>query len=185
MISLTAGIAAIVAFARLRAGFRAAIALIFGVLATVNGTLHLIHVTDGGPSGSDVTGILALGAGVVLAVLGLAIPFVHRGEGARTRTRRWISRGVFGIVGLLAFYGFLFPTSLAIIDTHKYREPIGVPPRWDYETVSFAASDGLELSGWYRASRNGAAVVVVHGAGSDRTGAVAHAELLARHGFGV
>ncbi len=51
--------------------------------------------------------------------------------------------------------------------------------------MSFAASDGLELAGWYRRSRNRAAVVVVHGGGGDRTGAVAHAELLARHGFGV
>jgi pimeloyl-ACP methyl ester carboxylesterase len=34
-------------------------------------------------------------------------------------------------------------------------------------------------------SSNGAAVVIVHGGGGDRTGAVAHARLLARHGFGV
>src|SRR3712207_3686091 len=185
MISLAAGIAAIVAFPRLRAGFRAVIALVFGFLAIVNGTLHLIHVTDGGPSGSDVTGVLAVAAGLVLTVLGLAVPFVHRGEGGRTRTRRWVNRAVLAIAGALVFYAFVFPTSLAIIETHKFREPIGSPPSADYEPVSFASSDGLELSGWYRSSRNRAAVVVVHGAGSDRTGAVAHAELLARHGFGV
>jgi uncharacterized protein len=34
-------------------------------------------------------------------------------------------------------------------------------------------------------SRNGAAVLVVHGGGGDRAGAVAHAEMLARHGYGV
>jgi fermentation-respiration switch protein FrsA (DUF1100 family) len=51
--------------------------------------------------------------------------------------------------------------------------------------VRFRASDGLALAGWYRASRNGAAVLVVHGGGGDRTGAVAHAEMLARHGYGV
>src|SRR3954471_14976209 len=185
MISLAAGIAAIVAFARLRAGCRAAIALIFGVLAMVNGTLHLIHLTDGGPSGSDVTGVLALAAGVVLTLLGLAIPFVHRGEGGRRRTRRWVNRAVAAVAGVLVVYGFVLPTSLAIIDTHQYREPIGSPPSAEYERVSFASSDGLELSGWYHPSRNRAAVVVVHGAGGDRTGAVAHAELLARHGFGV
>jgi hypothetical protein len=185
MISLAAGIGAIVAFPRLRVGLRAAIALVFGVLAIVNGTLHVIHITDGRSSGSDVTGVLALAAGVVLAVLGLAIPFLHRGEGGRTRTRRWVNRAVLSLAGALVFYGFVFPTSLAIIDTHKYREPIGSPPSGEYEAVSFAASDGLELSGWYHSSRNGAAVVVVHGGGGDRTGAVAHAELLVRHGFGV
>jgi pimeloyl-ACP methyl ester carboxylesterase len=51
--------------------------------------------------------------------------------------------------------------------------------------VSFRASDGLELAAWYRPSRNGAAVLLVHGGGGDRTGAVAHAEMLARHGYGV
>jgi uncharacterized protein len=185
VISLAAGIAAIVAFPRLRTGFRAVIAFGFGVLAIVNGTLHLVHVTDGGPSGSDMTGVLALAAGVVLAALGLAIPFVHRGEGGRTGIRRWVNRAVVAFAGVLVFYGFVFPTSLAIIDTHKYRDPIGSPPSAEYESVSFASSDGLELSGWYRPSRNRAAVVIVHGAGGDRTGAVAHAELLARHGFGV
>ena len=185
VISLAAGIAAIVAFPRLRPGLRAAIALVFGVFAIVNGTLHLIHVTDGGASGSDLTGVLAFAAGVVLVLLGLAIPFVHRGEGTRTRARRWVNRAVAVLAGALALYAFVFPTSLAIIQTHKYREPIGSPPSAQYQTVSFASSGGLELSGWYRPSRNRAAVVVVHGAGGDRTGAVAHAELFARHGFGV
>ena len=185
LISLAVGVAAIVAFPGMRPGLRAAIALVFGVFAIVNGGLHLIHVTDGGASGSDVTGVLALAAGVALALIGLAIPFVHRGEGARTRARRWVNRGVGVLAGALVLYAFVFPTSLAIIQTHKYREPIGSPPSAEYQTVSFASSDGLELSGWYRPSRNRAAVVVVHGAGGDRTGAVAHAELLARHGFGV
>src|SRR5689334_3823459 len=52
-ISLAAGVAAIVAFPRLRVALRSVIAFGFGVLAIVNGALHLIHVTNGGPSGSD------------------------------------------------------------------------------------------------------------------------------------
>jgi dipeptidyl aminopeptidase/acylaminoacyl peptidase len=51
--------------------------------------------------------------------------------------------------------------------------------------VSFESSDGLRLSGWYAPSKNRAAVVLVHGGGGDRTGAVRHARLLARHGYGV
>ena len=185
VISVAAGVAAVVAFPRLRPGFRAAIALVFGVFAAANGALHLIHVTDGGAAGSDVTGVLALAAGVVLTLLGLAIPFLHRGDRSRTRARRWTGRAVALIAGALVLYGFVFPISLAIIDTHKYREPIGSPPSAEYQSVSFLSSDGLELSGWYRPSRNRAAVVVVHGGGGDRTGALAHAELLARHGYGV
>lgn len=184
-IALACGVAAILVFPRLRPGLRAAIALLFGILAVVNGALHLIHVTKEGVSGSDVTGLLAVGAGVVLVLLGLAIPFLHRGEGARTRARRWANRLVAVLAGGLLLYVLVFPTSLAIVTTHKYREPIDDPPGAAYEPVSFAAADGLELSGWYRQSRNRAAVVVVHGGGGDRSGAVSHAELLARHGYGV
>jgi pimeloyl-ACP methyl ester carboxylesterase len=43
----------------------------------------------------------------------------------------------------------------------------------------------LHLAGWYRPSRNGAAVLLVHGGGGDRTGPVRHARMLARHGYGV
>jgi hypothetical protein len=46
--------------------------------------------------------------------------------------------------------------------------------------VGLESSDGLRLTAWYAASRNGAAVIVVPG----RSG-VDHARLLARHGYGV
>jgi fermentation-respiration switch protein FrsA (DUF1100 family) len=118
-------------------------------------------------------------------VLAIAIPVIHRGEGAQTRGRRWANRLVAVVGGGLLAYVFLFPATSAIVQTHKYREPIGAPPREDYEPVSFTASDGLKLSGWYRPSRNRAAVLIVHGGGGDRTGSVNHAELLARHGYGV
>ena len=184
-ISLAAGIGAIVGFPRLRPGFRAAIALVFGAFAIVNGALHVRHISLDGAAGSDYTGVLALAAGIVLVLLGLAIPLVHRGEGAATRGRRWAYRVVAVVVGFLVLYAFVYPVSVAIVVTHKYREPIGGPPSAAYRPVSFHASDGLELSGWYRPSRNRAAVVIVHGGGGDRTGAVRHAELLARHGYGV
>ena len=74
---------------------------------------------------------------------------------------------------------------IAMTETHKWREPIGAPPSADYREVAFEATDGVDLSGWYRPTRNGATILVVHGGGGDRTGAVAHAQLLARHGYGV
>jgi uncharacterized protein len=51
--------------------------------------------------------------------------------------------------------------------------------------VSFRASDGVRLSGWYVPGRNRAAIVLVHGGGGDREGAVRHARMLARAGYGV
>jgi uncharacterized protein len=77
------------------------------------------------------------------------------------------------------------PIGTAITETHKYREHIGAPPSADYREVAFDASDGVHLSGWYRPTRNGATLLVIHGGGGNRTGAVAHAKLLVRHGYGV
>jgi fermentation-respiration switch protein FrsA (DUF1100 family) len=183
-ISLAAGVGAMVAFPRLRPGFRAAIALVFGVLATMNGAMHVVHIAKDGTAHSDLTGVLALIAGIVLVGLGLSIPWLHRGEGAPSARRRWVNRGIAVVVGFVLLYAGLYPTAFAIVPTHKYREPIPATPS-GYEAVEFDALDGLRLSGWYAPSENGAAVVLVHGGGGDRTGALDHAQLLRRHGYGV
>ena len=51
--------------------------------------------------------------------------------------------------------------------------------------VDYLTDDGTHLSAWYVASRNGAAVVLRHGAGSTRTSVIPQAVVLARHGYGV
>jgi dipeptidyl aminopeptidase/acylaminoacyl peptidase len=99
--------------------------------------------------------------------------------------RRWAYRAVAVLGGVAVLYALVFPTGTAIVVTHKHREAIGDPPGPGYEPVSFESSDGLRLSGWYVPSKNRAVIVVVHGGGGDRTGAVRHARLLARHGYGV
>lgn len=185
LIALTIGFAGVIAFPLLRPGLRAGLALVFGILAVVNGALHIAHIAVEGPAESDLTGGLAALAGLVLIGLGLSIPWRHRGEGAATRRRRWGYRLVAVLGGTIVVYAFLYPVGFALVQTHAFREPIGAPPSAAYKPVIFAVSDGLELSGWYRASRNGAAVILVHGGGGDRTGSRAHAELLARHGYGV
>ena len=54
-----------------------------------------------------------------------------------------------------------------------------------YREVSFTATDGVELAGWYVPSTNGAAVILLHGAHSTRSAVLDHAAALARHGYGV
>jgi pimeloyl-ACP methyl ester carboxylesterase len=54
-----------------------------------------------------------------------------------------------------------------------------------YRDVEFETTDGVELSGWYVPSSNGGAVVLMHGAGSTRSGVLDQADVLADHGFGV
>jgi fermentation-respiration switch protein FrsA (DUF1100 family) len=118
----------------------------------------------------------------VLLGLAAAIPWRHRGERG---ARRWAARAVAVAGGLLGTVLVLGPVAMGMVDAHKWREPVGDPPSAAYRAVDFRASDGLELAGWYRPTANGATVLVVHGGGSDRKGSVAHAELLARHGYGV
>jgi len=185
VVSLVLGLGAIYAFAFLRPAARAAVAFFFGALAIVNGMLHVKHIAAEGVAASDLTGALALAAGVVLLVLAAAIPWRHRGEGTAGRRRRWAYRIGAVPAGLLLALFTVVPIDMAITETHKFREPIGAPPSADYREVAFDASDGVHLSGWYRPTRNGATLLVVHGGGGDRTGAVAHAKLLVRHGYGV
>jgi len=58
-----------------------------------------------------------------------------------------------------------------------------VPPGG--EQVSMAAEDGVRLSGWYLPSRNGAAVVLRHGANSTASATVRQAQTLNEAGYGV
>jgi uncharacterized protein len=184
-LSVVLALGAIYAFPHVRPAARSAIAFLFGALATVNGMLHVKHIADLGAAASDVTGALAAAAGVVLIGLAIAIPWLHRGEGAAGPHRRWTLRVLAVPVGLFVFVYTVVPMSIALTETHKYRESIGAPPSQDYREVAFGAGDGVDLSGWYRPTQNGATILVVHGGGGDRTGAVDHAELLVRHGYGV
>jgi len=68
-IALLATVLAVARFDSLRPGVRAVIAFTFGVLAAVNGGRHVHHMLTVGTTGHDVTGALALGAGVVLVGL--------------------------------------------------------------------------------------------------------------------
>ena len=184
-ISLAVGAAAIVAFPRLRPGFRALVAFVFGVLALVNGLQHVLHIAAVELADSDLTGVAAAIAGAVLVGLAFVIPFRHRGEGAEARGRRWVNRVIAVVAGALIAAVVVLPLSIAIAWTHKYREPIGDPPSAAFEPVRFRSADGLELSGWYMPSRNRAAVILVHGGGGDRMGTRSHAGLIVRHGYGV
>lgn len=54
-----------------------------------------------------------------------------------------------------------------------------------YEDVRLAAPDGAALAGWYIPTRNGAAVILLHGYGGNRMGTWFQARVLAREGYGV
>src|SRR4051812_1825272 len=180
-IALVASVLAVVRFHSLRPGIRAAVAFTFGVLAAVNGGRHAFHIlNEEGTTANDVTGALALVAGVVLVGLAAWIPCRHRGEGASGPVRRWAIR-VLVLPAFLLAAAFLFmPVGTAIVDIHSL-----LPPDAAYKTVSFTASDDVDLEGWYRPSENGASVLMISGGGGNRRSTVRHAKMLVRHGYGV
>lgn len=55
----------------------------------------------------------------------------------------------------------------------------------EYRDVSLETEDGLTLRGWYVPSQNGAAIIMLHGHGGNRTGMLAPGAALARHGYGL
>ena len=184
LLAVAAAVAGVLAYPRLRTGARAALAASFGILGLVNGATHVMHVSLEGVARSDATGLAAAGAGAVLVALAVVGPARRRGA-EPDRRRRWTRRAV-GTAAAVAggVYG-LFPVAVAVLQTHAAREPVGRPPSAAYAPVAFDATDGVRLSGWYRPSRNGAAVLLVHGGGGDRRGPLRHAAVLARHGYGV
>jgi len=176
LIAAAASIGAIWAFPRMRPALQAATAFTFGVLAAVNGAMHVKHIRVDGVARSDLTGVLAFAAGLVLAGLAVFVLW-HR--------RRWWQRLLAVPVVMLCSFFVLGPMAMGVIEVHKWREAIGAKPAADYQAVSFRSSDGLKLTGWYRPSSNGAAILLAHGGNGDRQGPVRHARMLAAKGYGV
>ncbi len=148
----------------------AALALLLGTLALGAGLIARID--------------LLLAAAVLYLLAGLSQGWgVNRG---RRRLRAWTNRAL-STVGAV-FVGFLvvYPTLIVVDYLAKPRASInqaalGLP----HEHVDFPASDGVRVAGWYVPSRNGAAIVLVHGGGGDRQGTISHTRMLARAGYGV
>ena len=169
------------AYPRLRAGFRAVIALTLGLFGVVAGIEGVYYATKGGPSGDDFTGLLAIPAGLVLFGLGIVTLWRSR-RTDDSRWRRYLRRTLLFLAGIVAVYLVMFPLSFSYVVTHTAR---GVVPPAElgtgYEEVSFTTSDGLTLEGWYIPSKNRAAVIAFPG----RKGSQRPARMLARHGYGV
>jgi hypothetical protein len=169
------------AFPRLRGGRRGAMALALGVLGFAAGGEAVHYAREVGASGDDYTGLLAIPAGLLLLGLGLVTLWrTRRMDGGRPR--RSLRRLLLGVAGAVGFVFVVLPIGYGYVTTHVGRAV--VPPAQlgvAYEEVSFRTSDGLDLSGWYVPSRNGAAVIAFPG----RKGPQPHTRMLARHGYGV
>ena len=169
-------------YPRLRQAARGWLALSVGLLAFGAGlAVPGYQTTHDGPSGSDFTGLVAAMGGLLLALIGVALIWASR----RTDGRWWwrvVRRAAIGVAAVVLAFQVLFAAGYAYVITHLPRESVaaadlGAP----HQEVTIRTDDGLDLAGWYVPSRNGAAIVIVHG----RIKTIEHSRMLVRHGYGV
>ena len=141
-------------------------------------------------------GVLALASGLIarvdlLVVAGLLYLLAGIGRGwgvnrGRRRSRAWTNRGLAAVGAVLVGFFVVYPTLLVVDYLAKPRASINEAAlALPHERITFAATDGVRLAGWYVRPRNGAAIVLVHGGGGDRQGTIRHARMLVKAGYGV
>jgi dienelactone hydrolase len=158
-----------------------AVALALGVLGTVAGVgIGVVHLAKAGLVLSSAAGLAALASGLMLLVLG--------GWQLTRLLPGWWRLAALPAAFLL-FQFVLVPVTPAVAGTNPAPTEVGdrTPAYLDlpFAEAAFTTADGVPLSGWYIPSTNGAAVAVLHGSGSTRSGVLDQAAALARHGYGV
>ncbi|WP_203935256.1 alpha/beta hydrolase [Virgisporangium ochraceum] len=182
-VALTVAVAVAVGYIILRASapVRGPATAAAGVVVTAVGAgTGLPHLAKVGWSAVTAAGVLALVCGTALLVGGAVVTV--------RAAHRWWRLPVALAVALVAVVS-LWSGTVAVAATNVPRTAVGPTTPGErglaYDDVTFPTTDGVRLSGWYLASTNRAAVVLLHGAGSTRSAVLDHAVVLARLGYGV
>ena len=168
-------------FIRNGRGVRFLLAAVVGLGATGLGLATSVpHAVLTGIGGGDFTGILATAAGIALVVLAFWIGL---------RGRRLLVKLALGGLACFVIAQWLIAPAINVgIVTNAPRptvasaKALGLPGARD---VSFPASDGVRLVGWYVPARNGATVILLHGSHGTRTDTLAHLRMLVAAAYGV
>jgi pimeloyl-ACP methyl ester carboxylesterase len=159
---------------------------VFGLVGVVAGMgIGLDHYLEVGLARTSLAGLAALASGGFLVAVATAC-LVWRLPGW---WRLPAGLAALAFLRLVVLRVLIAPLALALALTNVPPTPLERVSPADlglvYEDVSFPAEDGVLLSGWYLPSTSGAAVVLLHGAGSNRAAVLEHAAVLAHHGYGV
>jgi alpha-beta hydrolase superfamily lysophospholipase len=152
-----------------------------GLAASLVGSASSVpHAVLVGIGGSDYTGLLFTAAGIALVVVAFVVAL---------RGRRLALKLLLGVAAVFVIAQWLIgPAINAGVATNAPRPVIaaagslGMPGARD---VTFPAHDGTRLSGWYIPSRNGAAVILLHGSHGDRTDTLPQLHMLSAAGYGI
>lgn len=155
--------------------------LLTGLIALAAGVgLGPRHYAEEGLTATAATGVVLLVAGAALVVWGTVRVLA-------SIRRRWWTPAV--LLVLVATFLSSWTLGQAVAAAYAPRPELGERTPADlgvaFRDVTFPSGDGVELAGWYVPTRNGAAVALMHGAGSTRSGELEHAAVLAEHGYGV
>jgi dienelactone hydrolase len=150
------------------------------VLVTAPGAgIAIRYVTKTGLSWTSILGWLTLVAGLAL----LAYSGVVSWRGLHRWQRLWLLP--ITVVALAVMWPVAMGTMLAYAPRTGLGSATPADRGLNYTSVEFRTGDGVRLSAWYIPSNNSAAVVMVPGAGSNRTATLGQATVVARHGYGV
>ena len=155
--------------------------LLVAIVATVLSWIVLsVGLGIGLPrAGDGVAGttlaVVALVVGVTLVALAGTLLFRAVRGWARLVVVPW---------GLAVLVG-LYSLSIALAAVYPPHTSSDAPIPADATRVEMISADGERLAGWYLPSRNGAAVVLRHGAGSTTADVMRHARVLNDAGYGV
>jgi len=152
----------------------------------VSGFLSGLLIDEHGGAGGALEWLLRTGvvlAGAV-ATAGGSVLVLRLRRRVRSRPLGWAA----AVAAWAAFAWLLaVPAGYAVYLTHLpgraavHDADLGAPK----ERVALSGADGSPVRAWYVPSRNGAAVIALHGTGGNRLGVARHARLLVRHGYGV
>ena len=153
--------------------------LVSGLVVTALGIVPSAgHAMLNGPSPADLAGIVAGVAGLVLIAAAFHVLFA----GTRRRTKLL----AIPLALVLAQFYVLPVLVLGTAATNATRggvadaATLGIAGARD---VSFTASDGVRLSGWYVPGRKRAAVILLHGSHSSRAATTPYLRFLHGAGF--
>jgi hypothetical protein len=163
--------------------WRNVVRLVFGAVGAGVGLAFALSHLDQALGVGGLVGTL----GVVLLLTSLAL--LAEGALGGLRRVRLLARIVLfpvGLVLLLVLWSVVVPTVFAtnvgpIPPSDRTPADVGL----DYEEVLLRTDDGTLLAAWYVPTRNGAAVAVLHGAGSTRADVLDQAAVLGDAGYGL
>jgi pimeloyl-ACP methyl ester carboxylesterase len=157
------------------------------VALVLGGAAIAVGVGFGGPHAAKEGATVPAVAGLAVLIGGLVV--FAAGVGWLWRSASRWARLPATLAAAISVFILCWTLGQAVAATNVPRPELGSRTPGDmglaFRDVEFEATDGVRLSGWYLPSRNGAAVVLLHGAGSTRSNVLSHAGVLAEHGYGV